>query len=66
MAEKDELQRRYREFLDLLPLTLSLASLPGSERGRYFTDDQIEARVMTIKHAFKAARQLARESVTQA
>ena len=55
--------RRYREFLDLLPLTLSLAGLPASEPGRYFTAEQIEARLFTIRHAHKAARQLARELV---
>ena len=55
--------RRYREFLDLLPLTLSLAGLPASEQGKYFTAEQIEARLFTVRHAHKAARQLARELV---
>ena len=59
----DEIQRRYREFLDLLPLTLSLAGLPTSEGTRNYTEDQIEARAFTIKHAWKAARQVARECV---
>ena len=63
MNEANEQQRRYREFLDLLPLTLSLAGLPPSEPGRYYTEDQIEARVFTIRHAYKAARQVARECV---
>lgn len=58
-----DVQRRYREFLDLLPLTLSLAGLPESERGRYFTDEQIETRLSTIRHAWRAARQVARECV---
>lgn len=62
MSDSDQ-QRRYREFLDLLPLTLALAGLPNSESGRYFTADQIESRVFTVKHAYKAARMLARESV---
>ena len=65
MPEASEQQRRYREFLDLLPLTLSLAGLPASEVGRYFTAEQIESRMFTIKHAYKAARKLARESVQQ-
>ena len=64
MTESNEqLRQRYREFLDLLPLTLELAGLPRSAPGRYYTEDQIEARLFTIRHAIKAARQVARESV---
>lgn len=59
----DDVQRRYREFLDLLPLTLSLAGLPTSEGTRPYSEEQIEARAFTIKHAWKAARQVARECV---
>lgn len=58
-----ELQRRYREFLDLLPLTITLAGLPTSEGGRYYSAEQIEARLFTVKHAYKLARQLARECI---
>ncbi len=57
----DELKRRYREFLDLLPLTLSLAGLPRSESGRYYTEEQIESRAFTVKAAWRLARQTARE-----
>ncbi|MBI1309863.1 hypothetical protein GC176_01040 [bacterium] len=63
--DPQELQRRYREFLDLMPLALSLAGLPHSELGRYFSEEQIETRVFVLRHAFKAARQLAREHVTK-
>lgn len=63
MPDANEQQKRYREFLDLLPLTLSLAGLPSSDTGRYYTEEQIEARVFTIRHAYKAARQVARECV---
>ncbi len=63
MPDPSETQRRYREFLDLLPLTLSLAGLPTSEPGRYFSEEQIESRLFTIRHAYKAARQVARECV---
>ena len=64
MAEAIEQQKqRYREFLDLLPLTLELAGLPRSEHSRYFTEEQIEARLFTIRHAIKAARLVAREAV---
>ena len=58
-----DVQRRYREFLDLLPLTLALAGLPESERGRYYSEEQIETRLSTVRYAWRAARQIARECV---
>ncbi|VAX41652.1 hypothetical protein MNBD_PLANCTO02-828 [hydrothermal vent metagenome] len=63
MPETNEQQRRYKEFLDLLPLTLSLAGLPESEHGKYYLDEQIEARTYTIRHAYKHARRVARECI---
>ncbi len=63
MAEPTDLQRNYREFIDLLPLTLNLAGLPHSPAGVDFTEDQIMARVFTMKHAYKAARSLVRECI---
>ncbi len=63
MADHADQQRRYKEFLDLLPLTLALAGLPASEHGRYFSAEQIESRVFTIRHAYKSARQLARDCI---
>lgn len=63
MAEVTDQQRRYREFLDLMPLTLALAGLPTSEHGKYYNEEQIETRMFAIRHAHKAARQLARELV---
>ena len=59
----DEATRRYREFLDLMPLTLALAGLPHSESGRYYTEEQIESRAFTIRNAWRMARQTARECV---
>ena len=56
-------QRRYREFLELLPLTLSLAGLPHSDVGRYYTEEQIESRMFTIRHAWRAARKIARDCI---
>ncbi|MCX7421015.1 MAG: hypothetical protein NT013_15945 [Planctomycetia bacterium] len=56
-------QRRYREFLDLLPLAINLAGLPTSEGTRNFSEDLIELRTNTIKHAFKFARQLAKDYI---
>lgn len=63
VAEPQDLQRAYREFLDLMPLTIDLAGLPKSEGGRYYTEEQIEARVFTIRHAYRAARSLVREII---
>ncbi|MFG0333556.1 MAG: hypothetical protein ACF8TS_09360 [Maioricimonas sp. JB049] len=63
MAEGTEQQRRYKEFLDLLPLTLALAGLPESEHGRYYNEEQIETRLFAVRHAYRAARGLVREVV---
>ena len=60
-ASADDIKRRYREFLDLMPLTLALAGLPHSESGRYYTEEQIESRAYTVRNAWKLARQTARE-----
>ncbi len=62
---QNEQQRRYKEFLDLLPLTLALAGLPASESGRYYGEEQIETRVFAVRHAYKAARALVRELVAR-
>ncbi len=63
MNDSNEQQRRYREFLDLLPLTIEIAGLPKSESGRYYTEDQLESRLITIRHAYRFSRQVARELV---
>lgn len=55
-----DLQQKYRQFLDLMPLTISLAGLPPSEN-RLFGEEQIEARAITMRLAYKVARNLARE-----
>ena len=39
-----EQQRRYREFLDLMPLTIAFAGLPTSDTGKYYTEEQMETR----------------------
>jgi len=63
VAEPNDLQRNYKEFMDLLPLTLALAGLAPSEHGRSFTEEQIEARVFTIRNAYKAARAAVRDLI---
>ncbi|MCA8999141.1 MAG: hypothetical protein KDA80_19220 [Planctomycetaceae bacterium] len=65
MADANEQQRRYREFLDLLPLTISLAGLPPSEHGKYYSEEQIETRLFAVRHAYKAARGLVRELISK-
>lgn len=61
--DEEAIKRRYREFIDLLPLTIALAGLSKSEGQRNFTTDQLEARSHVVHNAFKIARQLAREVV---
>lgn len=58
-------QRRYREFLDLMPLTIALAGLPASDIGKYYTEEQMETRVFALRHAYKIARQFAREQISR-
>ena len=63
MNDSNEQKRRYREFLDLLPLTIEIAGLPKSEPGRYYTEDQLESRLITLRHAYRFSRQVARELI---
>lgn len=66
MAEQPtntDLQQKYKQFLDLMPLTLSLAGLPTSE-GRLFSEEQLEARAITLRLAYKVARSTAKECLS--
>ena len=58
-----DLQQKYRQFLDLMPLTISLAGLPTSET-RLYSEDQIEARAITMKAAYRVARTTAKECLS--
>jgi hypothetical protein len=60
-ASNELKQSRMTEFLKLLPLTIELAGLPKGEAGRAFTPDQIEGRAMTIRAAYKVARNLVKD-----
>ena len=51
-------QARMKEFMQLLPLTMELAGLPKCHPDRLFSADQIEARVISVRAAYKAARSL--------
>ena len=63
MTDSNEQQRHYREFLDLIPLTIEIAGLPRSEPGRYYTEDQLESRLITLRHAYRFSRQVARDCI---
>lgn len=63
-ADEDALRRRYKEFLDLLPLTMNIAGLPPSIGAINFSSDQMEVRANTLLAAFKIARQITRDAVT--
>lgn len=60
MSEAADPQQLYRQFLELMPLTIALAGLPSSDHGKSFSEDQLEARAMTIKKAYRQARQVAK------
>ena len=54
----DRQQQKIREFMSLLPLTVEVAGLPPAEAGHYYNEGQMEARAITIRAAYKAARQI--------
>jgi hypothetical protein len=49
---------KQKEFMSILPLILEIAGLPRAEPGRHFTPEQMEVRAMTLRNAYKTARQL--------
>jgi len=51
-------QLKQKEFMGVLTLTLEIAGLPKCEPGRHFTPEQMEVRAITIRNAYKVARQL--------
>lgn len=62
-SDDEALKRRYREFLDLLPLTVEIAGLSTNSSPRSFTSEQMEARAQVLGAAFKLARQVARDAI---
>jgi hypothetical protein len=60
-ASNELKQSRMTEFLKLLPLTIELAGLAKGNPGQAFTSDQIEGRAMTIRSAYRAARNLVKD-----
>ena len=65
-ADEEALKRRYREFIDLLPLTVEIAGLSTNTSPRSFTAEQMEARAQVLAQAFKLARQVVREAIKSA
>ena len=57
----DVKQARMTEFMKLLPLTLELAGLPKAAPNTAFNADQIEARIMSVRTAYKLARNMLKE-----
>jgi hypothetical protein len=54
----DRQQMKVKEFMQLLPLTLAVAGLPGAGEGKYFNEGQMENRTANLKLAYKVARSL--------
>lgn len=54
-------QARMTEFMRLLPLTLEIAGLAKAAPNTLYTPDQMEARVMNVRMAYKLARNLLKE-----
>lgn len=61
----DMRQNRMKEFMALLPLTIELAGLPAAAPGTLFTEAQMEARIMSLRTAYRLARQLLKEVADQ-
>ena len=60
-ATNEVKQSRMTEFLKLLPLTIELAGLPKGDPNRTFTPEQIDGRAMSIRSAYRAARNLIKD-----
>ena len=56
--QADRQQQKVNEFMRLLPLTLAIAGLPDCEHGKHFNEGQMDVRGMTIRTAYKVARQV--------
>ena len=57
----DVKQARMTEFMKLLPLTVEIAGLAPAAPNSLYTPDQMEARTMNIRMAYKLARNLIKE-----
>jgi len=59
--EVERQQQKAKEFMSLLPLTMALAGLPMAQPGQFFNEGQLDARAISIRAAYKAARQIIME-----
>lgn len=66
MSEEEAIKRRYKEFVDLLPLTIAIAGLPENQGPRSLSADQMDVRAQVLSSAYKIARQAVREAVKKA
>ncbi len=62
-TDDDAQKRRYREFMEFLPLSLALAGLSQSDGMRNVTTEQLAQRSQTLVNAFRMARQTVREVI---
>jgi hypothetical protein len=62
--DEDTIKRRYKEFIDLMPLTIAIAGLAENPGPRSYGTEQMEARAQVLQSAFKVARQMVREAIT--
>ena len=53
-ADEETIKRRYREFIELMPLTINIAGLPPSEGPFNFSADQMEIRIHTLARRVQA------------
>jgi len=57
----DVKQARISDFMKVLPLTLAVAGVGPAAPNTLYTPDQMEARVMNIRMAYKLARAMLKE-----
>lgn len=62
-TDEDAMKRRYKEFLDLMPLTIAIAGLPENAGPRSLSNEQMEVRAQQLTTAFKLARQTVRDVI---
>jgi hypothetical protein len=62
-GDEEAIKRRYREFLDLLPMTIAIAGLPENPGPRSYSNEQMEARAQVFTNAFKLARLAVRDVI---
>lgn len=62
-ADEEQLKRKYREFMEILPLTMAIAGLPTSDTNRNYTPEQMQTRAQVLLNAYRLARQTVRDAV---